>query len=229
MDQQFFIKAVMILVPMILSLTVHEYAHALAAKLLGDETAEHAGRLTLNPIPHIDIVGTILLPLISIGTSMPFFGWAKPVPTVPMNYTKKVSMRTGYMLVSIAGPLSNIIFGTLAMIVMKVMILQGIPLSSFFYRGILAFILINIGLAIFNMIPFPPLDGSKLLQWFLPEEWANKLEQYSMFFFIGLMILIFNGGLNFLGRFIFDILLFMANTLQMQNEFIMAVNQAFAG
>ena len=125
MSGNFIQDAVMILIPMILSLTVHEYSHALAAKLLGDDTAEKQGRLTLSPLPHIDIFGTILLPLLSIGTGMPFLGWAKPVPTNPVNYTRKVTQRTGYMLVSLAGPVSNFVFAFLSMLLIVKTISKG--------------------------------------------------------------------------------------------------------
>ncbi len=197
-------KAVMILVPMILSLTVHEYSHALAAKLLGDDTAQRLGRLTLNPMAHIDIFGTILLPLFSIGTGMPFLGWAKPVPTDPRRY-QKVSRKTGYLLVSIAGPISNFIFGILAITILKILIVNGMITSgnSMLLKILQMFIFMNIGLGFFNLLPIPPLDGSKILQWFLSEEMARKLEENSMIFFGVLIILVFTGAIDYLVKPIF--------------------------
>jgi len=197
-------KAVMILVPMILSLTVHEYSHALAAKLLGDDTAQRLGRLTLNPMAHIDIFGTILLPLFSIGTGMPFLGWAKPVPTDPRRY-QKVSRKTGYLLVSIAGPISNFMFGILAITILKILIVNGMITSgnSMLLKILQMFIFMNIGLGFFNLLPIPPLDGSKILQWFLSEEMARKLEENSMIFFGVLIILVFTGAIDYLVKPIF--------------------------
>ena len=194
---EFIYNAIMILVPMILSLTVHEYSHALAAKLLGDDTAEKLGRLTLSPIPHIDITGTIILPLVSIGTGMPFLGWAKPVPTDPRKY-KKVSRKTGYMLVSIAGPISNFLFGILAITILKILIVSGVSLSPAISKILGMFIMMNIGLGFFNLIPIPPLDGSKILQWFLPDHIAEKLEENSMIFFGVLIVLVFTGMIDYL-------------------------------
>jgi len=206
MSGNFIQDAVMILIPMILSLTVHEYSHALAAKLLGDDTAQKQGRLTLSPLPHIDILGTILLPLISIGTGMPFLGWAKPVPTNPINYTRKVTQRTGYMLVSLAGPMSNFIFAFFSMIVLKVMISMQLSVSPEIYKIIVIFIIMNFGLAFFNLLPIPPLDGSKILQWLLPSKYADFMEQNGQIFFFVLIILVFSGGLKYIVAPIFGVI-----------------------
>jgi len=206
MSGNFIQDAVMILIPMILSLTVHEYSHALAAKLLGDDTAQKQGRLTLSPLPHIDILGTILLPLISIGTGMPFLGWAKPVPTNPINYTRKVTQRTGYMLVSLAGPMSNFIFAFFSMIVLKIMISMQLSVSPEIYKIIVIFIIMNFGLAFFNLLPIPPLDGSKILQWLLPSKYADFMEQNGQIFFFVLIILVFSGGLKYIVAPIFGVI-----------------------
>jgi Zn-dependent protease len=117
----FFFKAVTFLVPLILSLTVHEYAHARVAYLLGDDTAARHGRMTLNPIPHIDLVGTILIPIIAAWAGgLPLIGWAKPVPVMPVRYTRKLSMHTGDMIVSVAGPLSNLLLATISMVALRI-------------------------------------------------------------------------------------------------------------
>jgi Zn-dependent protease len=209
MDSNFLYKAVMILVPMILSLTVHEYSHALAAKLLGDDTAEKQGRLTLSPLPHIDIFGTILLPLLSIGTGIPFLGWAKPVPTNPVKYTRKVTERTGYMLVSIAGPLSNFLFAFLAMIILKISLaIMGANLSIQLYQILAMFIIMNFGLAFFNLLPIPPLDGSKILQWLLPDKYADFMEKNGQYFFFLLVILVFTNTIDYIVAPIFSVIRF---------------------
>ncbi len=205
----FFVKAVMILIPMILSLTVHEYSHALAAKLLGDDTAERQGRLNLNPLSHIDIFGTILLPLLSIGTGIPFLGWAKPVPTNPILYTRKVTQRTGYMLVSLAGPVSNFLFAFVSMIILKILIMvMGANISPAIFQILIIFIMMNFGLAFFNLIPVPPLDGSKILQWLLPDKYADFMEQNGQLFFFLLILLVFTGAIDYLVKPIFMIIRF---------------------
>ncbi|MBN2693902.1 site-2 protease family protein [bacterium] len=225
----FFVKAITILVPMILSLTIHEFAHAQSARWLGDRTAESMGRLTLNPIAHIDIFGTIILPLISIGTSLPFFGWAKPVPTNPTLYTRKVTMKTGYMLVSIAGPISNILFGLIFMTILKLMFVFNIQLSPQIYGIVLSFIMINIGLAFFNLLPIPPLDGSKILMWLLPNHIASKLEENARYFFILLMLFLFFGWLKYLAYPIWYSLLFFADLFQMKAEFLILISTIYGG
>ncbi len=208
----FFVKAVMILIPMILSLTVHEYSHALAAKLLGDDTAERQGRLNLNPLSHIDIFGTILLPLLSIGTGIPFLGWAKPVPTNPLLYTRKVTQRTGYMLVSLAGPASNFLFAFLVMIILKILLItMGANISPQLFQILIIFIMMNFGLAFFNLLPVPPLDGSKILQWLLPDKYADFMEQNGQLFFFLLILLVFTGAIDYIVKPIFMIIrLFMS-------------------
>lgn len=220
MDSNFLFKAVMILVPMILSLTVHEYSHALAAKLLGDDTAKAQGRLTLNPVAHIDIFGTILLPLLSIGTGMPFFGWAKPVPTNPFLYTHKVSQKTGYMLVSIAGPISNFLFAIVSLIVMKLTFVFNLNLSPQLYQVILTFVFVNFGLGFFNLLPIPPLDGSKILMWLLPNHIAEKLERNSMVFFVILIALVFTDSIKYISYPIMKSLIFVVELFNMLPEFI---------
>src|SRR5262252_9131058 len=105
----------MILVPLLLSLTVHEWAHAYSAHRLGDDTAERQGRLTLNPIPHIDLVGTLLLPLLGVP-----FGWAKPVPVNPARFKRTVNMRTGMLITAAAGPFSNLVLAILAAVILGI-------------------------------------------------------------------------------------------------------------
>jgi len=214
MSDNFLVKAVLILIPMILSLTVHEYSHALAAKLLGDDTAERMGRLNLNPLSHIDIFGTILLPLLSIGTGIPFLGWAKPVPTNPLLYTGKVTQRTGYMLVSIAGPLSNFLFAFLVMIIFKILLVTlGMSVSVQIYRLLGIFIVMNFGLAFFNLIPIPPLDGSKVLQWLLPSKYADFMEQNGNLFFFVLMLLVFTNLIDYMVAPIFSVVRFFISIM----------------
>jgi Zn-dependent protease len=155
------------LVPMILSLSVHEYAHAWSANKLGDDTAERMGRLTLNPLAHIDPFGTILLPLILVVSHVPAFGWARPVPIDPSRFRRGVSMGRGMALTASAGPLSNLALAVLSTVLLGVLLRFGVAGEG--ARALLIdAILLNVVLALFNLIPVPPLDGSRVVAWVLP-------------------------------------------------------------
>jgi Zn-dependent protease len=156
----------MSLIPLVLSLTVHEFAHAWSAYLLGDDTAARQGRLTLNPIVHMDPLGTFLLPLLGIP-----FGWAKPVPVDPARFTRKVSMGTGMMVTAAAGPFSNAVLAVLCAVGYG-LLYRLAPATLGAQPGLASLLLIsmqmNIGLAIFNMLPIPPLDGSRVVEGLIP-------------------------------------------------------------
>jgi Zn-dependent protease len=190
---------VMVLVPMILSLTVHEFAHAWSAKKLGDPTAEAEGRLTLNPVAHIDPMGTIILPIILIISNAGFFfGWAKPVPVNPMRFTRKVTMRTGMLIVAAAGPLSNLVLATISVTVIAVLFHGGALGDLPMLRELLVRMLsINVALAVFNMIPVGPLDGQKVLTGLLKGETATRFERFNHQYGSWLLIavIIFGGRL----------------------------------
>lgn len=170
------------------SIPLHEWAHAWTAYQLGDDTAARRGRLTINPLAHLDPIGTLSLVIFG-------FGWGKPVPVRP--YRLRGDMRRNHALVSIAGPLSNLVLSMLAAIPFR---LGWVSLyrsgSTISLQSILMqFISINLALMLFNLIPFPPLDGSRVLAWLLPREWAAKLEQLERFGGPGLML-----GLYLLSR-----------------------------
>ncbi len=149
---------------LIVSIIAHEVAHGIAALWQGDPTAKHAGRLTLNPVPHIDPVGSIMVPLVCAVLSPGFmFGWAKPVPINPYNFRNQ---RWGEALVAFAGPLINIIIA----LVFTVLIRSG-EFGYAFTQFAISAIVINVVLAFFNLIPIPPLDGSKILFSVLPDRY----------------------------------------------------------
>lgn len=168
---------------LLLAISVHEYAHAKAADALGDPTARLSGRMTLNPLAHLDPLGLLMLWLLR-------FGWAKPVPINPMYIRPR---RLGIIVVSLAGAAANLALATLLLIVLK---LQVIP-----WDGVIAGILemtmwYSLFLAVFNLIPIPPLDGSKVLAELLPRKTAYYLAQYEQYGPILLIILLYLGSIN---------------------------------
>lgn len=173
----------------IIGLSFHELAHAAAAYRLGDRTAYSQGRLTANPLAHIDILGLIMLYLAG-------FGWAKPVPINPFNF--RGDRNRGVMLVSLAGPAANLAMAILAAILLG-SFLYSIPYLNTITQYIIYY---NVILAVFNLLPIPPLDGSKILAGLLPgsREWMYKLEQYGVL--ILLLLLITNIIPRILGFFI---------------------------
>lgn len=205
----------------IFAISVHESSHAWMANLRGDPTARMLGRITLNPIKHIDPVGTVLLPLIALVSGFPVLGWAKPTPVNPKNFKNPVM---DDILTAVMGPISNffvavVAAGILALIALFSQLGKQIiqllpyaypnhidalasqttsifmPISLFIYE----IALINIVLGVFNLIPVPPLDGSHVLRHFLPDP---VLRVYDTVGFMGLMLLVFFGG-GILGRLIF--------------------------
>ncbi len=211
---------------LLLTITIHESAHAWSAYKLGDPTAYQLGRITLNPLPHIDPIGTVILPLIMMMTGIPFFGWAKPVPVNPLNLRNP---RRDNLWISAAGPLSNLITAAVFLVVISLLKLlyPGIRYSfisaiSIFYGqqgfssgfhlldglALILFLgaLINTILAVFNLIPIPPLDGSGVLMGFLSDEAAEKYDQIRPYGFFIILGLLFIGFLNMILRPIFTII-----------------------
>jgi len=174
---------------LIMSVVVHEVSHGYVANLLGDPTARIAGRLTLNPVKHLDPVGSFLVPLLTYMTGGFIFGWARPVPYNP--YNLQVG-KWGPALVGVAGPASNLLVALIFGLLIRFS--EVLHIASPAFLGVASIVvLINIILAVFNMIPIPPLDGSKVLFAILPyrmREIQNFLEQY-WFIFVILIILFF--------------------------------------
>jgi len=187
------ILRVMMLIPLLLSLSVHEWAHAWSAYRLGDDTASREGRLTLDPLAHIDPLGTFLLPMLGIP-----FGWAKPVPVNPVRFRRNVSMRTGMMITAAAGPISNIVLAVLATVITALLlrfkpdVLEAYPAVSFLL-GVA--IQMNIALAIFNLLPIPPLDGSRVVDGLMPYRYQGVWEKLTRFAPLALLGVVMFGGM----------------------------------
>ena len=186
-----FIEAVVVILILMPSIIVHEVSHGFVADRLGDDTARRAGRLTLNPVPHIDPFGSVLLPAMLALAGGPLFGWAKPVPVNAGRFTNP----TGHMAITaLAGPFSNLLVAALlGRLVFPS--LDGVPREIVFW-----FIALNLSLAVFNMLPIPPLDGSRLLPLVLPERGRQIYRQFEQFGFLVLFALLFflPDALNFM-------------------------------
>jgi Zn-dependent protease len=180
-------------IPILLAITVHEYAHGWVAYKLGDGTAKSMGRLTLNPIAHIDLIGTVAVPILLYMTSGFVFGWAKPVP---INYNNLSDKKHGVLKVSVAGPISNalmaIAWGVVAYI--GLMVFQSELIMKIGAIGVF----FNILLGVFNMLPIPPLDGSVMLRMMLPYKYKNLYDRYEIYGIFLVMALIFMGLLQFI-------------------------------
>ena len=188
-------EAIILIVVLIFSVVVHEVAHGWQARREGDDTAERLGRITLNPIPHLDPVGSIVVPLVLYFSQAGFlFGWAKPVPVNPANYRDLVP---GDIRVSMAGIVSNLILAALATIGAAVVMKADATLGPFGQTTDMMLtaldygIIINLILAFFNLIPIPPLDGSHVLAHALPPHWALRYREFGRYGILVLMALLF--------------------------------------
>jgi Zn-dependent protease len=173
---------------LVLSLSVHEWAHARAAWALGDDTAARQGRLTLNPLAHLDPIGS-LLPLLGVP-----FGWAKPVPVNPSRFVRRVTLRGGMMITAAAGPASNFALALICYALLAAgfrvapqVLFEAESLRLLLTQGIL----INVMLGVFNLLPLPPLDGSRIVDGVMPYRWREPWERFERYGPLGLLAVIF--------------------------------------
>ena len=192
------IKIVIAAIPILLAITVHEASHGYAAKYFGDLTAERMGRISLNPFKHIDPIGTILLPALTLFFGGVLFGWAKPVP---VNFNALRNPKKDMLWVAAAGPTSNLVMAILWSMLLgtiKYSLAHGSYSPAFPYLLQMCFVgvSINVVLMVLNLLPMPPLDGGRIAVSLLPNTYANKLAQVEKYGFAILIVLMFTGVLN---------------------------------
>ena len=198
MDELSLIQRIVVWVlPVVFAITVHEVAHGWVAKKYGDNTASFLGRLTLNPVKHIDILGTIIIPgLLLLSFTGFIFGWAKPVPVDPRNFKNP---KTDMAIVALAGPVANFLMAVAWALIARLGVIIDLDIITLplIYMGI-AGISINLVLGLINLIPIPPLDGSRIVTGLLPNKLAYQYNRFERFGFIFLLILLWSGGLGYL-------------------------------
>ncbi len=184
-------------IPILFAITLHEVAHGWMANKLGDGTARMLGRLTLNPIKHIDPIGTVVVPLLAVLSAGMLFGWAKAVPVSSRNLKNP---RKDMALIAIAGPVANLLMVVFWVIVIKIaMSMSGSAVARGFIDMAWIGVYFNLILAFFNILPIPPLDGSKVLSGFVPRNVSNmmdRIEPYGLYIIIGIIFLSYNGIIN---------------------------------
>lgn len=215
--EQLIPQLIIYMVVLLLAISAHEAAHAWMSYKFGDDTARLLGRITLNPVAHTDPIGTLLIPIVMfifghIGgpmASIPLIGWGKPTPVNPLRWRNK---DLANVMVSIAGILANIIIATIAFVIIKVLIKTGMgaqlpdSLQEPIWLFLTYLLIMNVSLAVFNLLPFPPLDGSKVLDTFLPASMRPLMEILEQYGYIILMVLIWAGFFNLIITPVFSVI-----------------------
>jgi Zn-dependent protease len=207
--------AILLFVVFVFSLTLHEVGHAWTSEKFGDPTGRYMGRISLNPLVHIDPIGTVLLPIMGILTGFPFFGWAKPVPVNPLLWRNKVKAN---IAVSAAGPAANLIIATVAVFLIKGLTAYGFDFGIYnepVQKLLLWSVMINVSLAVFNMLPIPPLDGSHILSSILSLISVDLMDAYENlrpYGFLILMALMFTGVFSYIYSPVFNIVFRILNS-----------------
>jgi Zn-dependent protease len=193
-----FEQAVIFFACLIVAVILHEISHGVVASWFGDDTAKRAGRLTLNPIPHIDPVGSIVMPAMGALTGFPVLAWAKPVPVNP---SRMRNPRRNMLFVSLAGPITNFVLMAVSALAARALYDPStLPFNAHFtdlplgVRILFSFAVVNLFLGLFNLLPIPPLDGSALIERVLPEKWLPNWYQFRPYGFLVLFILVFTTG-----------------------------------
>ncbi|MEO6716201.1 MAG: site-2 protease family protein [Novosphingobium sp.] len=203
-------QALTLIIPLVFAIVFHEVAHGLTARMLGDPTAQEQNRLSLNPLRHVDPVGTVILPGILALLHLPVFGWAKPVP---VNMWRMRNPRGGMMLVAAAGPATNLVLAGLGAVLLGLLVrsFNGSQLSpspeKFVADNLINFMQINIFLALFNLLPIPPFDGSHIVEGLLPRGLAQSYAKLRRFGFALFFVLLFVlpqiiPGFDLIGRYV---------------------------
>lgn len=185
-------------IPVLFGITLHEAAHGYVARYFGDPTAEQAGRISLNPTRHIDPMGTIVVPLFLLlstkllGGAGLLFGWAKPVP---VNWSKLRRPKKDILWVALAGPASNLFMGIIWVLLLRLFLMAGVDIYSFWGKMAIAGVQVNLVLMALNLVPLPPLDGGRIVYSLLPQPYANQYARIEPYGMVILIVLMFTGAL----------------------------------
>lgn len=192
-------SAVVMLIAFVLSVAVHEFGHAYLADRFGDNTPRYQGRVTLNPLAHADIIGTLVMPMVGVFMGGMVIGWGKPVMINPAAFTRKLRMKVAHMFVALAGPIMNVLLAILVTGLLALLLKTGIlAASNELTMGIIRVIHLNWLLFFFNLIPVPPLDGGAVLAGLLPDRFNHIVDFLNQYGFIILLGLLLSNALSYL-------------------------------